>query len=114
MTTTKINISEIHKDVREDERQELIERLEGLGKFFSHLISVDIHLSQQNQHYSLRLIAHLPRKKILKAEYQSRDLSLAINHAINALKRQLKDFKEQLGEHYQEKTLSQQIAQELD
>ncbi len=111
---TKIKVSEMHAGIPEDVRENLMAKLEELQKFYNQIISIDIHFAQKNQLYSLNLIAHLPRKKIIKASHESHDLNMTVQQPINAMKRQLKDFKEKLGDHQQEKILNQQLAQESD
>lgn len=85
--------------LRPGTRQSLIEKLENLERYFDRTISIDAMVEEEKDHFIVRLVAHLVRKKIIKAEAQSLDLNLAINEAIENLKSQMTRFKDQLKDY---------------
>jgi len=95
----KIRISERHIKLRPAVRQSIIEKLESLERYFDRTISIDAVVEEEKGHHSVRLMAHLARKKIVKAETEQQDLHLAINAAVDNLKGQLIRYKEQLTDH---------------
>jgi len=107
----KIRVSERHLRLRPGTRQTLIEKLENLERYFDRTISIDAMVEEEKDHFIVRLVAHLVRKKIVKAEAQSQDLSLAINEAVENLKSQLTRFKDQLKD-YRAEPPARQIADE--
>ncbi len=95
----KIRVSERHIKLRPAVRQSLIEKLEGLERYLDRIISIEAVVEGEKEHFVVRLVAHMVRKKIAKAESQSDDVFLAINDAVDSLKTQLSKFKEQLKDH---------------
>lgn len=95
----KIRVSERHTKLRPAVRQNLIEKLEGLERYCDRIISIDGIVEEEKDHHIARLVAHLVRKKIVKAEAQSQDLHLAINEAVDNLKSQLSRYNDQLKDH---------------
>jgi putative sigma-54 modulation protein len=98
----KIRVSERHIHLRSEVRQGIKDKLEGLERYFDRIISIDAMVEKQKDHFIVRLVAHVVRKKTLKAESQELDLSIAANTAIDNLKTQIVRFKDQLTDHHRE------------
>jgi len=95
----KIRVSERHIKLRPAVRQSIVEKLEGLERYFDRIISIDVVVEQEKGHHVVRLMGHLARKKIIKAETEEQDVHLAINTAVDNLKGQLIRYKDQLTDH---------------
>lgn len=95
----KIRVSERHTKLSSDTRQGIKAKLEGLERYLDRIISIDAVVEEEKDHFIVRLVAHLIRKKIVKAEVQAQDLQMAVNEAVENLKSQLVRFKEQLKDH---------------
>lgn len=95
----KIRISERHTKLRPAVRQNIKDKLESLERYFDRMISIDAIVEEEKDHFIVRLVAHLVRKKIIKAQAQAQDLHLAVNEAVENLKAQIVRFKDQLTDH---------------
>ncbi len=95
----KIRVSERHIKLKPEVRQGIKDKLEALERYLDRIISIDAVVEHEKNHFIVRLVSHLIRKKIVKAEAQSQDLQMAINEATENLKVQLTRFKEQLKDH---------------
>lgn len=95
----KIRISERHTKLRPAVRQNIKDKLEGLERYFDRTISIDAIVEEEKGHFIVRLVAHLMRKKIIKAQAQAQDLHLAVNEAVENLKAQITRFKDQIKDH---------------
>lgn len=95
----KIRVSERHTKLRPAVRQSLVEKLEGLERYFDRILSIEAVVEEEKNHFIVRLLAHLVRKKVVKAEAQAPELHGAVNEALDNLKAQLTKFKDQLKDH---------------
>jgi|GEM_PF-989636 len=95
----KIRVSERHTKLRPAVRQNIKDKLEGLERYFDRTISIDAIVEEEKDHFIVRLVAHLMRKKIIKAQAQAQDLHLAVNEAVENLKGQITRFKDQIKDH---------------
>lgn len=74
-----------------------IEKVENLNHYFPDgIISVDVVLDAEKGREIVELVAHLIRKKIIKASAESDNLHVAIDAATEKLKTQLVRYKDQL------------------
>jgi ribosomal subunit interface protein len=74
-----------------------IEKIEHLNHYFPDgIISVDVVLDAEKGREIVGLVAHLIRRKIIKASAESDNLHAAIDAATEKLKTQLVRYKEQL------------------
>ena len=75
-----------------------VEKASHLGHYFDRIIGIDIVLDSQKERQICELVAHLIRKKRVKASAEADDLYAAIDAAVDKLKKQLIRFKERLQE----------------
>lgn len=74
-------------------------KVEHLSRYYDAIISVDIVFDVERERQTCELMAHLARKKIVKARGESNDLRASIDAAIDKLKQQLQRYKSKLREH---------------
>ena len=79
-------------------RSYAVEKVSHLSHYFDRIISIDIVLDSQKERQICELVAHLIRKKRVKASGEADDLYAAIDAAVDKLKKQLIRFKERLQE----------------
>lgn len=92
----KIKISGHHTDAGPKLRDYIIEKTEGLERFFDRIISVDVFLSVEKERQIADFHAHLTNRKTINAREESTDMYASIDTALDRLKRQLVKFKDQL------------------
>ena len=92
----KIKIAGHHTDAGPKLRDYIIEKTEGLERFFDRIISVDVFLSVEKERQIADFHAHLTNRKTINAREESTDMYASIDTAIDRLKRQLVKFKDQL------------------
>lgn len=74
-------------------------KVQHLSRYYDAIISVDIVFDVERELQICELMAHLARKKIVKARGESGDLRASIDAAIDKLKQQLRRYKSKLREH---------------
>jgi len=84
--------------VSEALRNHAVAKVEHLSRYFDGIISVDVVLEAQKERQICELVAHLIKKKILKASAEAQDMHAAIDVAVDKLKTQLSRFKSRLQE----------------
>jgi putative sigma-54 modulation protein len=94
----KINVVERHMEVSDALRSYVISKVEGLERYFDGIISVDITMDVEKDRQIVELVAHLIKKKILKATGESNDMYISVDGAVDKLKRQLRRYKSRLRE----------------
>jgi len=94
----KIRVSERHMAVSDALRDYAVSKVEGLGRYFDGIISVDIIMDVEKERQIVEMIAHLIKKKIVKATEESPDMYTAIDAAVDKLKTQLRHYKGRLKE----------------
>jgi len=92
----KIKIAGHHTDAGPKIRDYIIEKTEGLERYFDRIVSVDVFLSVERESQIADFHAHLTNKKTINAREESTDMYASIDTAIDRLKRQLVKFKDQL------------------
>jgi len=92
----KINLTSRHVELREPLREYLISKLEGLERFYERIISIDVNLDNEKSRQIIDIVAHLPKRKVLKVSAESNDMHTTIDSAVDKLKRQLQKYKEKL------------------
>jgi len=92
----KIKIAGHHTDAGPKLRDYVIEKTEGLERFYDRIISVDVFLSVEKERQIADFHAHLTNRKTINAREESTDMYASIDTAIDRLKRQLVKFKDQL------------------
>ncbi len=92
----KIKIAGHHTDAGPKIRDYIIEKTEGLERYFDRIVSVDVFLSVERERQIADFHAHLMNKKTINAREESTDMYVSIDTAIDRVKRQLVKFKDQL------------------
>lgn len=111
----KIRISERHTKLSPAIRQTIKEKIEGLERYFDRIISIDAIIEGEKDHFIARMVAHVVRKKVIKAEVTAADLQAAVGGALENLKSQLTRFKDQLKDHRGDSSpLPEQAVDPLD
>lgn len=77
-------------------RDYAVSKVEGLSRYFDGIISVDIIMDVEKERQIVEMIAHLIKKKIVKATEESPDMYTSIDAAVNKLKTQLRRYKGRL------------------
>jgi len=92
----KIKIAERHTDASESLRAYVVEKTNGLERFFDRIISVDVVLHVEKERQIADFHAHLTNKKTITAREESTDMYASVDKAVDRLRRQLVKFKDQL------------------
>jgi putative sigma-54 modulation protein len=94
----KITVAERHMPVSEVLRRHAVSKVEHLSRYFDGIISVDVVLEAVKARQICELVAHLIKRKILKASAEAEDMHAAIDAAVDKLKTQLSRYKSRLKE----------------
>ena len=94
----KVKIVERHTSSSEALRAYVIEKTEGLERYFDGMISVDVVLSVEKERQIADFHAHLTNRKVVAAHEVSTDMYASIDGAIDKLRRQLVKYKSHLHE----------------
>jgi len=94
----KITVAERHVSVSEALRTHAVAKVEHLSRYFDGIISVDVVLEAEKERQICELVAHLIKKKVLKASAEAEELHAAVDLAVDKLKTQLSRFKGRLRE----------------
>ncbi len=78
--------------------QYAVAKVEALSRYFDGIISVDIVMDVEKERQIVEMVAHLAKRKIVKASAESDDMYASIDEAVDKLKQQLKKYKDQLRE----------------
>jgi putative sigma-54 modulation protein len=94
----KIRVSERHMAESEALNQYAVSKVEALSRYFDGIVSVDIVMSVEKARQIVEIVAHLIKRKIVKARAETDDMYASIDEAVDKLKQQLKKYKDQLRE----------------
>jgi putative sigma-54 modulation protein len=96
----KIKIAERHTHTGTSDalRAYVIEKTQGLERYFDRIISVDVVLSVEKERQIADFHAHLTNKKVITAREESTDMYGSIDKAMERLRRQLMKFKDHLND----------------
>jgi putative sigma-54 modulation protein len=92
----KITITERHMQPSQELRDYVISKVEHLGRYFEGIISVEIILDEEKERKICELVAHVVRRKMVVATALADDLYVAIDAAVEKLKKQVLRFKDRL------------------
>lgn len=82
----------------------VVGKVEHLGRYFEDgIISVDVVLDSEKNREICELVAHLVRKKIVKASAEADDMHTAVDAAVEKMKKQLRRYKARVREKGKEK-----------
>ncbi len=94
----KLKIAERHTSSSEAVRAYVVEKTEGLERYFDGMISVDVVLSVEKERQIADIHAHLTNRKVVAAHEVSTDMYASIDGAVDKLRRQLVKYKSHLQE----------------
>ena len=93
----KISVSKRRTQASETQLEHALGKVENLEHYFPEgIISLDVVLDSESTRQTVELVAHLVRKKIIKASGESEDFNTAVDTAVEKFKTQLVKYKEQL------------------
>lgn len=95
----KVKIVERHTGSSDMLREYVLNKTEGLNRYFDRIISIDVVLSVEKERQTADFHAHLTNKKLIKAQEESSDMYASVDKAIDKLKRQLVKYKDHLNDH---------------
>ncbi len=98
----KITVAMRRTEVSEALRQYALDKIEHLNHYFPKgMISVDVVFDAERGRQIVEMVAHLIRKKIIKASGDADNMHAAVDAAVDKLKTQLVRHKDQLQEKRQ-------------
>jgi ribosomal subunit interface protein len=93
----KINISKRRSKVSEALQRHVLEKIEHMERYFPNgVISVDVVLDAEKGRQIVEMVAHLIRKKVVRASAETDDMQAAVDAAVEKLKTQIMRHKDQL------------------
>jgi putative sigma-54 modulation protein len=95
----KVKIVERHMVPSAALRAYVVERANGLERYFDRIISIDSTLSVEKERQIADFHAHLTNRKVIAAREESSDMYASIDKAIDRLKRQIVKYKDHLNDH---------------
>lgn len=105
----KITVTDRRAQTSDALQEYVLSKVEPLERFFvDGVISVDAVLDTEGNQQSCELVAHLVRKKIIKATAEADEIHAAVDAATDKLKTQLTKEKDRLRENPKQKTSSSQ------
>ena len=75
-----------------------VSKVEALSRYFDGIISADIVMDVEKERQIVEIVAHLVKRKVVKASAESDDMYASIDAAVDKLKQQLRKYKDQLRE----------------
>lgn len=94
----KVKIVERYPAPSETLRAYVVEKTDGLQRYFDRIISIDCVLAVEKERQIADFHAHLTNRKVITAHEDSSDMYASIDKAVDRLKRQLLKYKDQLNE----------------
>ena len=94
----KVKIVERHMVPSAALRAYVVERANGLERYFDRIISIDGALSVEKERQIADFHAHLTNRKVIAAREESSDMYASIDKAIDRLKRQIVKYKDHLND----------------
>jgi putative sigma-54 modulation protein len=95
----KVKIVERHMAPSAALRDYVVERANGLERYFDRIVSIDGTLSVEKERQIADFHAHLTNRKVIAAREESSDMYASIDKAIDRLKRQIVKYKDHLNDH---------------
>lgn len=95
----KVKIVERHMAPSAALRDYVVERANGLERYFDRIVSIDSTLSVEKERQIADFHAHLTNRKVIAAREESSDMYASIDKAIDRLKRQIVKYKDHLNDH---------------
>ena len=96
----KTQVSILHHDYPRRVRDLVDERLQGLTRFFSRLVSVRANLERQNEGHRIELVANVGKGGVIVADAQGDAFRSTLDEAIDRMSSQLrKHHDKQIDRH---------------
>jgi len=95
----KVKIVERHTGSSDMLREYVLNKTQGLSRYFDRIISMDVVLSVEKERQIADFHAHLTNRKLIKAQEESSDMYASVDKALDKLKRQLVKYKDHLNDH---------------
>lgn len=95
----KVKIVERHTGSSDMLREYVLNKTEGLSRYFDRIVSIDVVLSVEKERQIADFHAHLTNRKLIKAREESSDMYASVDVALDKLKRQLVKYKDHLTDH---------------
>jgi len=95
----KVKIVERHAGSSDTLREYVLNKTEGLNRYFDRIISIGAVLSVEKERQIADFHAHLTNRKLIKAKEESSDMYASVDGAIDKLKRQLVKYNDHLNDH---------------
>lgn len=92
----KTQVSILHNDYPRHLRDTIEEKLQGLSKFGSRLVSMKASIERQNEDHRVELVAHVGQGSVLVADVQGDTFKVVLDEALDRMTRQLKRHHEKL------------------
>ena len=97
ITVMKISVSKRRTQASEIQLEHALGKVENLEHYFPDgIFSLDVVLDSEKERQIVEIVAHLVRKKTIKASGESEDFNVAVDMAVEKFKAQLVKYKEQL------------------
>ena len=96
----QVIVSARHGHLSEEHQQQIREKAEKLLHFFERLISIEVTVDlASSKHHAVEVVAEAEHKHEFVGREENPDLMLAVSHAVDKVKIQLKHHKERLQDH---------------
>ena len=95
----KVKIVERHTGSSDMLREYVLNKTQGLSRYFDRIISIDVVLSVEKERQIADFHAYLTNRKLLKAQEESSDMYASVDKALDKLKRQIVKYKDHLNDH---------------
>lgn len=92
----KTQVSILHHDYPGRVRGMVEEKLEGLHRFFDHVISIRANLERQKEQHRVELVANVGRGTVLVADVRGAIFTSVVGEAVDRMSRQLKRHHDRL------------------
>ena len=95
----KISLAGRHVELNDNLRRYVLSKVEGLERYHSGIIDIDVNLGMEKSRKIVDMIAHLRPRKVIKVSEESGDMYTSIDLAVDKLKRQLRKHKDRLKDY---------------
>ncbi len=92
----KTQVSILHHDYPRRLRDTIEDKLQGLTRFGSRLVSVKANIERQNEVHRVELVANVGQGSVLVADVQGDTFGVVLDEALDRMTRQLKRHHEKL------------------
>ena len=94
----QITITARHCEVSERLKAHAEQGINRLERYFDHIISADLRLTQEKSRYTAELNLHV-LGTVLSSKEEDMDMQIVVDQVIEKVERQVKKYKEKLQDH---------------